>query len=316
MRRMISLPHLSAPEEKLVWEDVSWNLHGYYTDCIWILHHTLVAVSDLDGMTSHRRKECKLRGGGSNDSQLKPGPVIWGSRVPKDSVYILLWIPIHAGIPWVRQKVPVGHEIKTTSSTSSLRSESESRRSWASSPPQCWVRSWSSGMLICGPSHLPWPRVHGRALSPAGGLVVPRTTSWAWACLLQKEEWRALFLPCRTLQDRPCIVIVHAFSESLLPPPPLELLLLCNCSGSQDSWNLTSRGAIFNFSAHHSWALSPHTGASTAAVSSPLRVQTENQCCAYSGGGTGGGRPSCCPSTSQSTQLCSLPRAAWQYGNS
>lgn len=219
MRRMIFLPHLSAPEEKLVWEDVSWNLHGYYTDCIWILHHTLVAVSDLDGMTSHRRKECKLRGGDSNDSQLRPGPVIWGSKVPKDSAYILLWIPIHAGIPWVRQKVPVGHEIKTTSSTSSLRSESESQRSWAPSPPQCWVRSWSSGMLICGPSHLPWPRVHGRALSPAGGLVVPRTTSWAWACLLQMEEWRALFLPCRTLQDRPCIVIVHAFSESLLLPP-------------------------------------------------------------------------------------------------
>lgn len=160
-------------------------------------------------------------------------------------------------------------------------------------------------MLICGPSHFPWPRVHGHALSPAGGLIVPRTISWARR--RSEEPYFALQNSARQAMHSYCACFLW-----IPPPPPLKPLLLCNCSGSQDSWHLTTRSAIFNFSAHHSWALSPHTGASTAAVSSPLRVQTENQCCAYREGVQEVGDPGVVP---QPPGLPSSAHCLVQRGN-
>lgn len=100
-----------------------------------------------------------------------------------------------------------------------------------------------------------------------------------WACFLLREEWRALVLACSSLLCRPqAMRSYYACFLRISPPPFLQPLLLCNCSGSQDSWNLTSWGAIFNFSTHHSWGLGLHTGASPATFSSSQRMQTENQC--------------------------------------
>lgn len=73
---------------------------------------------------------------------------------------------------------------------------------------------------------------------------------------------RSLPPSCSSLHDRPCIVIMPTFFESFLSFYP-QPLLLCNCSGSQDSWNWASWGAIFNFFTQHSWGLGPHTVAST-----------------------------------------------------
>lgn len=103
---------------------------------------------------------------------------------------------------------------------------------------------------------LSWPRICGWALFPIRGLAGYRISILG---LVSTEGVRSpYFCPVALC------MIGHALllcTLSLNPPfsPSLQPLLLCNCSESQDSWNLTSHSAIFNFSVHHSWGLGPYT---------------------------------------------------------
>lgn len=138
------------------------------------------------------------------------------------------------------------------------------------------------------------------------------TESAPWACFLLKEEWGDLFLPYSALHDRPCIVIMRVFSESL---PRSAHSPFCSVTAhGPRTVEIWPAGVLFLASPlHRSWGRGPCTGASTAAVSSSLRMQTENQCLCLEWRGHEGGRSYSCLSASWSTQLCSLQFAVQQF---
>lgn len=257
--------------------------HGY-DDTEYTLE---VTVSNLDDTASRHRKESKLRGViGLNSGWLRPSSITWGwGRAPLDVFHILIAsrseFPIHAWVPWVEQGVSLGWEVKATSKTCSLI------RKWvprdfeyhflhsveSRANPQnthLWTESQN------GPSWLSWPRICGWALFPIRRLA-PHIISTLG--LASTEGVRSPYFCPAALCMIGHALLLCTLSLNPSSSPSLQPLLLGNRSGSQDSWNLTSHSAIFNFCVHHSWGLGPYnTGAPTATVSSSLRMQAKNQC--------------------------------------
>lgn len=171
-------------------------------------------------------------------------------------------------------------------------------------------------MLVCGLSFrmvLPYfPDPYGLSFL-SEGLSHTELASRAWFPL--KEERRTLFLPCTSLHDRPCVVIMHAFSESfLLPYRSLFCSLTAQGPRTVEIW---PAGVLFLTSSHITAEDLAPTQLYPWLLFLPLwRCRQNTNDCAWRGGGMRGRRSSCCLSTSWSTQLCSLQRVVWQYGSS
>lgn len=142
------------------------------------------------------------------------------------------------------------------------------------SKSKCYWLSWNACLWTKfqnGTSLLSWPIW---ALFPVRGLVSHRISIQG---LVSTKGGAKNLISALHLFAWQTMCSYYACFLWILPPPIPQPLLLFNCSRSQDSWNLTSWGAIFNFFTHHSWGLGPHTVVSMAAVSSSLKMQTEHQ---------------------------------------
>lgn len=254
-----------------------------------------------------------------NYSWLRPSPAIWGVESPKRFWLFPTQNPIHAWVSWVRQEVSVGLEVKTISGTSSSMWKWVPRDHGYPLLHSTESRTDPHGMLFCGLTLrmdlpcFPGPGfLDGLSFLPEG-LLCTESASWAW--FLLKEAWGVFFLPCSSLHDRPCIVMKHAFSESFLSLHPSPF-----CSVTAQGPRTVEIGPA--------WLLFLTSPCITAEDLAPTQVHPQplflplwgrrqkTNACAWSGGGTGGRRPSCCLSTSWSTQLCWLQRVVRQYGNS
>lgn len=239
---------------------MSWFFHGSKDS--GILQHMMKVMCPM-WMTWHHSIVQIL----SPNSESGFAQYFEGKISPIDSDCLLLRIPHSCRSPLNESRSLMGHGAGTPSRTCSFW------RSWIRSPPML-----SQELIFMDRSSVNYfPEWTFLAfLTP--GSCMGCLSLWR-ACQAQNQHprldfyWRKgeepFFCPA-ALCMRGHAQLLHMLSFFPLHPHPL---LFCNCSGSQDSCNLTRLGAIFNFSTHHSWVLGPPIVVSTAADSSSLRVQ-------------------------------------------